>query len=128
MIEDAYAADHKMPVPAVTARRLPCNQGKRTGYGTLWAVNRLRVLTGAIAVAVSVVSLNACSGSNPGGNTSCGSYRALSTSDRLAAVKAMIDQRHGDDTPAKVDTTELSVDAYCFTHPSDNRISDIYSG
>ena len=71
--------------------------------------------------------LGACSG-NSAEKTSCSSYRALATTDRLATVKAMIDQRHGDDSPAMVDTTELSVDAYCFTHSPSDQISGIYNG
>lgn len=88
---------------------------------------RPRVLGLALAAALSLVPIAACSG-NSGGSMTCSSYRALDTSGRLDAVKAMIDQRHGDDSPAAVDGTELSVDAYCFTHSSSAQISGIYSG
>lgn len=80
----------------------------------------------AVACLVSLL-LGACGGDSAG-NTSCSSYRALVTNDRLTTVKAMIDQRHGNDSPAMVDTTELSVDAYCFTHSASDSISGIYNG
>ena len=74
-----------------------------------------------------LVPLAACGG-NPGGNMQCGSYRALDTTDRLTTVKAMIDQHHGNDSPAAVDGTELSADTYCFTHSSNDQISNVYHG
>jgi hypothetical protein len=74
-----------------------------------------------------LVPLAACGG-NPGGSMQCGSYRALDTTDRLTTVKTMIDQQHGNDAPAEVDGTELSVDAYCFTHPSNDQIGNVYHG
>jgi hypothetical protein len=93
----------------------------------IYGSKRSRVLGLALAAALSLMPITACGGS-PGGSMTCSSYRALDTSDRLSAVKAMIDQRHGNDSPAEVDGTELSVDAYCFTHTSSDQISGIYSG
>lgn len=88
---------------------------------------RSRVLGLSLAAALSLLPITACGG-NPGGSMTCSSYRALDTSGRLNAVKAMIDQRHDSDSPAAVDGTELSVDAYCFTHSSSAQISGIYTG
>jgi hypothetical protein len=86
-----------------------------------------RVLGLALAAALSLMPITACSG-NSAGSMTCSSYRALDTSDRLSAVKAMIDQRKGNDSPAAVDVAELSVDAYCFTHSSGDQISGVYGG
>lgn len=99
-----------------------------TTCGTTLGRRGLRVIAPAITVALLFPVISGCGGSGQGGKMQCNAYRALGTSDRLAAVKVMIDQRGGDDSPATVDTTELSVDAYCFTHPSSATISGIYTG
>jgi hypothetical protein len=90
-------------------------------------MRRFHKLILILATISSLVLLAACGG-NPGGNMQCGSYRALDTADRLTTVKVMIDQHHGNDSPAAVDGTELSVDAYCFMHSSNDQISNVYHG
>ena len=98
------------------------------GSGITGAAGR-RALGGAIVLALFVLPAAACGGGgNAGGNTSCGTYEGLSSGDRSAVVKTMIDQKGGDDSPAAVDVAELSVDAYCALHSSSDTIGSVYNG
>lgn len=74
----------------------------------------------------AALSLTACS-ITAAGSTACGTYRGKATGDRLTTVKEMMDARKLDTSTTGVITTELSVDAYCFTHSADSHIDGIYS-
>lgn len=88
-----------------------------------------RALGGAIVLALFALPVAACGGGgNAGGNTSCGTYEGLGSSDRSVVVKAMIDQHGGNDSPAAVDVAKLSVDGYCLLHSSSDTIGNVYHG
>lgn len=96
------------------------------GTGITGAAGR-RALGGAVVLALFALPVAACGGGgNAGGNTSCGTYQGLASSDRSTVVKAMIDQHGGNDSAAAIDVTKLSVDAYCALHTSSDTIGNVY--
>jgi hypothetical protein len=70
--------------------------------------------------------LAALAGCSSGGALSCGDYRSKNTHDRLVAVSQMLKDRSQPNGMLSVYGVELSVDAYCFSHPSSATIDGIY--
>lgn len=85
-----------------------------------------RLIGVSLALVMGAFLLAACGG--PAGATSCGTYRGKQTRGRVAVVRQMMSDRHLDARLSEVITTELSVDAYCFTHSGDAHIDGVYSG
>jgi hypothetical protein len=84
-----------------------------------------RVIGISLALMVGAFLLTSCGSA---GSTSCGTYRGKQTRSRLAVVRQMMSDRHLSTGMGSVIATELSVDAYCFTHAQDAHIDGIYSG
>jgi len=85
-----------------------------------------RFATGIVAMIVVALSLTGCAGSNSGGSTTCGQYRAMSNSQQTAVVKQML-QDDGKSTANGLITLKmLTISAYCATLGSDDSpISDV---
>lgn len=90
------------------------------GGTVMHARNRVaaRLIVGAVSL---VVVLSGCSGSNQGGDTTCGDYKAMSTSAQSDTIKAFLKEK-GDDNPGngKIMLMRLSAVAYCNSVASDS--------
>lgn len=86
------------------------------------------ITLGALTAALMMVSfLAGCS--SKGSSTSCGSYRSMSTSDKITTITNLLkDHGESNPSPAKVDLTRASVTAYCFMHSGTDNVAMVYKG
>jgi hypothetical protein len=84
-----------------------------------------RLISISLTLVVGAFLLASCGSA---GSTSCGDYRGKQTHSRLDVVRQMMSDRHLSTGTGSVIATELSVDAYCFTHAQSAHIDGIYSG
>ncbi len=84
-----------------------------------------RTLLSVAAVATLSMSLVACSSSNKGGETTCGSFKSMSTSDQKAVISTFEKSKGTDPSALSIDATWVSAKAYCFVKPGDAAISGI---
>jgi acid stress chaperone HdeA len=74
----------------------------------------MRISAASVAALVATLALGGCS-SNKGGETTCGDYLGLSSSDRTDVVKKFLSDQGSDDGAIKTGLTKASVLAYCKT-------------
>ncbi len=73
---------------------------------------RTMLVVGAMATAIT---LTGCSGSNEGGDTTCGDYLSLDSSGRSEVVEKFLSDEGRSDGAISVNLTKASVLAYCNT-------------
>lgn len=84
-----------------------------------------------LGLVACVLVVAACSGTNLGGETTCGNFNKMDTTDQTAAVTEMLKQQKGGKEPSNlnVGATRLSAQAFCKTLGRDSsKIKDIDTG
>ncbi|MBS1907179.1 MAG: hypothetical protein JST33_11565 [Actinobacteria bacterium] len=81
----------------------------------------LRAVAVASVLAIGAVSMAGCSAGSKGGDTACGDYKKMSSSDQKAVIKAFFAEK-GDSSPSngKILLSQQSARLYCATVGSDS--------
>lgn len=81
----------------------------------------LRTLAVAGMLIVGAASMPGCSAGSKGGDTTCGDYKKMSSSDQKAVIKAFFAEK-GDSSPSngKILLSQQSARLYCATAGSDS--------
>jgi len=87
-----------------------------------------RVVTALVVALVATATLTGCSSQNNGGKTTCGEYRAMSSSKQTAVVTKMLQDEGQSTANGLITLTKLSVSAYCATLGSDSSTIDQING
>jgi len=89
----------------------------------------VRVATGIMAAVLAIATLTGCGSSNEGGQTTCGEYLSMNSSNQTKAVTKMLQDHGGSTSNGNITLTKLSVQAYCRTAGSNSSTIDgVYGG
>jgi len=75
---------------------------------------------GLLAALIAVVSLSGCSAANKGGNTTCGQYRSMNSTQQTNVVKKMLSDEGQSTSNGNITLIKFSVAAFCATLGSDS--------
>ena len=83
----------------------------------------LQALAVASVLVIGAVSMTGCSAGGKGGDTTCGDYKTMSSSDQKAVITAFFAEK-GDTSPSngKILLSQQSARLYCATAGSDSSL------